>query len=338
MRSSLLLAAIFFALPALVSAQATEAEPNPWLTDLEAATKQAAETNRLVLVHFWAPWCSPCMRLEREVFSHRGLAPALDRQFVRCKLNDDKSQKISQQFGIESLPADVIITPQGQVLAKIPSPQSASEYVSQMSQVAANYQLATTQTAGQLAATTPAAMHAAGYTQGVPGAPVTAQIPNAQQATVSTAAHQPASPYQPNSPYLVQGSAPGVPPQPAATTAVVPAFALDGYCPVQLAEHQRWIPGDRAHGAVYLGHTYLFAGPEEKRRFTLEPDRFSPVAAGCDCILLLEHSQQVPGKREHGVFFGGRVYLFSSEETLARFSQDPRRYAAAIVAQSQQQR
>jgi YHS domain-containing protein/thioredoxin-related protein len=335
MRSSILTTIVLLSISSLAVGQTAPAEPNPWLTDLESATKLAADTNRLVLVHFWAPWCSPCMRLEREVFSHRGLSPALDRQFVRCKLNHDKSQKVAQQFGIESLPADVIITPQGQVLAKMPSPQSASEYVSQMSQVAANYQVANQQAgANQLAAATPGTLHAAGYTQAAPGT----SMPNAQQASANGAqqqiAQQPASPYQPNSPYLVQGSAPATPPQPAVTTAAVPAFALDGYCPVQLAEHQRWIPGDKAHGAVYLGHTYLFAGPEEKKRFTLEPDKFSPVAAGCDCILLLERSQQVPGKREHGVFFGGRVYLFSSEETLARFSQDPRRYVAAI-AQSQ---
>jgi YHS domain-containing protein len=31
--------------------------------------------------------------------------------------------------------------------------------------------------------------------------------------------------------------------------------------------------------------------------------------------------------REHGVFFGGRVYLFSSEASLEKFSRNPEAYA-----------
>ena len=43
----------------------------PWQPNLETAQRLANQTNRLVLIHFWAPWCRPCMRLEHEVFSRR---------------------------------------------------------------------------------------------------------------------------------------------------------------------------------------------------------------------------------------------------------------------------
>lgn len=79
-----------------------------------------------------------------------------------------------------------------------------------------------------------------------------------------------------------------------------------------------------------MGRTYLFAGPEEQKKFLARPDRYSPVAAGHDPVLALEGQQMVPGRREHGVFYDGRIFLFSSEESLERFSQSPSRYAPQI--------
>src|SRR5689334_6705470 len=60
-------AALLIAIASNIAAVADD--QMPWLPSLEAAQQVAARTNRLVLIHFWAPWCQPCMRLEREVFS-----------------------------------------------------------------------------------------------------------------------------------------------------------------------------------------------------------------------------------------------------------------------------
>ena len=122
-----------------------------------------------------------------------------------------------------------------------------------------------------------------------------------------------------------------------------PPFALDGYCPVRLAEHERWVPGDPRWGLIHRGRTYLFAGPEERDRFDADPDRFAPVLSGNDLVLLAEEGRIVPGRREHGAWFEGqlegrfekRVYLFSSEDSLRRFDADPYRYVT-VLAQSEQ--
>ena len=106
-----------------------------------------------------------------------------------------------------------------------------------------------------------------------------------------------------------------------------PPLGLDGYCPVALAEKQQWVLGDRRWGAIHRGRTYLFAGPEEQRRFFTDPDRYAPAVSGNDVVLATEQGQAVPGMREHGVFFGNRVYLFSSEATLEKFARNPSLYA-----------
>ncbi len=106
-----------------------------------------------------------------------------------------------------------------------------------------------------------------------------------------------------------------------------PAFGLDGFCPVSLMEKQQWVPGDPRWGMTHRGRTYLFAGPEEQARFAKDPDRYAPVVSGNDVVLATEQGQTVSGMREHGVFFGSRVYLFSSEDTLKKFAENPNLYA-----------
>jgi YHS domain-containing protein len=106
-----------------------------------------------------------------------------------------------------------------------------------------------------------------------------------------------------------------------------PSFGLDAFCPVTLCEKQQWVLGDRRWGLNYHGRTYLFAGPEELKRFNADPDRYAPVIAGNDVVTAAEKGQFVPGMREHGVFFGQRVYLFSSEESLEKFAKNPNVYA-----------
>jgi protein disulfide-isomerase len=124
-------------------------------------------------------------------------------------------------------------------------------------------------------------------------------------------------------------------PRPATAAVQAPPttqpLALDCYCPVTLTEKQQWMPGDRRWGAIHRGRTYLFAGPEEQRRFFTDPDRYAPVVAGNDIVLATEQGQAVPGMREHGVFFGNRIYLFSSEATLEKFSKNPGQYAAQTM-------
>ena len=114
-------------------------------------------------------------------------------------------------------------------------------------------------------------------------------------------------------------------PQQASTG--TPPFGLDGFCSVTLCEKQKWEPGDRRWGAIHRGRTYLFMGSDEQRRFLADPDRYAPVISGNDVVAAIDQGQAVPGVREHGVYFGGRIYLFASEASLEQFSRNPNVYA-----------
>ena len=46
--------------------------PENWLTNYDAALKQAAKEKKAILVLFTgSDWCPPCMQLERKILSHK---------------------------------------------------------------------------------------------------------------------------------------------------------------------------------------------------------------------------------------------------------------------------
>jgi len=111
-----------------------------------------------------------------------------------------------------------------------------------------------------------------------------------------------------------------------------PPLALDGYCVVSLwhdmkSRNRRWTVGDKSHGVIHRGRTYLFSDADKARRFFENPDRYAPVYSGCDVVVAAEQGRKIEGQRSHGAMFGDRIYLFSSEESLQKFENNPNRYA-----------
>lgn len=107
--------------------------PAGWLGDLSAAQAQARATNRpLVVVFSGSDWCKPCIMYEQEVFAQpEFMAYANDRlvlahfDFPRLKKNQPSAAQVklnetaAAQLNREGdFPLAVIISPEGQVLAK----------------------------------------------------------------------------------------------------------------------------------------------------------------------------------------------------------------------------
>ena len=97
-------------------------------------------------------------------------------------------------------------------------------------------------------------------------------------------------------------------------------LALDGFCPVTLAEDEDWRQGDPLWGAVHRGRTYLFTSQRHQQAFMAAPDRYSPMLSGYDPVRYIDRGELVPGVRKHGMWFGDKMYLFSDEASLQRFS------------------
>jgi thiol-disulfide isomerase/thioredoxin/YHS domain-containing protein len=336
-----------------------------WRPTLEAAAQEATQTGKLVLVHFSATWCGPCRKLESTVFQSPEFANALESRFVPVHLDADQFAALARQFGISSIPTDVILDPSGRPLDRLPCPPDALAYITKLNQVAERAGVGAQPAPSTEFVTRPIQPAAGPIGPGPSGSGYGAwggMPPSGGQAAVQGAVGPTAagtygsiSPYPPENglaaqpgvstpignptansagpqiqispPMTAQQPAAGQPLAQAAPAAAGAEFGLDGYCAVQLLEGKRWIRGDRRWGAIHRGVTFLFAGPEEQQRFLADPDRYAPVLNGHDPVQLLDYRQSLLGRREHGVYYQNRVYLFTSAETRDQFARNPDRYS-----------
>jgi protein disulfide-isomerase len=119
-----------------------------WQSDIAAAQQLAAQTNRLVLVHFWSTTCEPCMRLEQEVFNRPETVSALNTNFVCVKVNTNESVELAKTYNVTMLPTDVVLSADGRLIAQLRCPPTANQYIQQLSQAATGYRQLMAQGAG----------------------------------------------------------------------------------------------------------------------------------------------------------------------------------------------
>ena len=74
--------------------------------------KEVLESEELVLVDFWAPWCMPCRMLAPTI---EEIANEMEGKVKVCKMNVDESIKYPQQYGIMSIPT-VMLFKNGQTV------------------------------------------------------------------------------------------------------------------------------------------------------------------------------------------------------------------------------
>ena len=70
------------------------------------------------------------------MFNQPGVANAIETQFVPVKLNADENSATATWYGITRVPTDVIVTPDGQIVAKLISPPTPAAYVAEVTAAA----------------------------------------------------------------------------------------------------------------------------------------------------------------------------------------------------------
>jgi len=70
------------------------------LTD-DSFKKEVLESDQIVLVDFWAPWCGPCKQLGPII---EELAEKHHKNIKFTKLNVDDNKKMAGEYGIRSIP------------------------------------------------------------------------------------------------------------------------------------------------------------------------------------------------------------------------------------------
>ena len=86
-----------------------------WGTSFEDAKKLALATNRFIIVDFWATWCGPCKKMDRDSWDNQEVKMLLE-NYVAVKIDIDQNRDIASNYGIQSIPNMFILDAYGKVV------------------------------------------------------------------------------------------------------------------------------------------------------------------------------------------------------------------------------
>jgi thiol-disulfide isomerase/thioredoxin len=80
----------------------TASNAQGWITDFKMAQSLAKNSNKLILVDFWATWCGPCKQMDMEVWSTEE-ASSIKKNFIPVKIDIDAERSLAIQYGVRSI-------------------------------------------------------------------------------------------------------------------------------------------------------------------------------------------------------------------------------------------
>ncbi len=253
-----------------------------WRSDFKAALQEAEEKKLPLLVHFYADWCMPCQRMEREVFPSSVVKDLLGSRFVAVKVNSDHRQDLVRRYSVETLPSDLIVDSlTGRTIALHAGFQDRTGYVANASQAEARFikahagDLVVTKSVTNNAGTHPAIGHQSDQAELGDAQPVIALDGFSAVALTKNRQWNRGSPkftwdykdltyYFSTREELVEFR----------NNPEAYAPKLLGCDPVILWESDKAVAGDIRFGAFFDDELFLFKSEERRRQFKSNPEKY----------------------------------------------------------------
>lgn len=86
-----------------------------WEKDFNKAKKFARESGRPLLLDFTAPWCKPCLMMDKEFWVREDVIQAV-KPFIAVKINYDDEKDLASRYGANAIPFVVFTDPLGSMV------------------------------------------------------------------------------------------------------------------------------------------------------------------------------------------------------------------------------
>ncbi|MEW4451363.1 thioredoxin domain-containing protein [Bremerella sp. JC817] len=318
-----------------------------WAPSVDLAKRVAAAQNQLVLIHFYGDNCPPCRRLEANVFSQASFAQELERNYIPVKVNASSEPEVAKEFGVDRWPQDVVITPAGQIVYRMISPQDQNRYTTVLAQVSAKMNPNAGPQSDRMIA------------QAANTTPVTSPAPPQQPEPSVAASGSRYSNFSGNSTAPPAAAPNGMAPQqPAAAPSNYSRFASHGGnaqpgMPAEPASQSRFAPANPAASAPgpaaapassqFASNQQPVAPPAMPPRQSAPAPSAPPAAApaaqpgqpkfamdGYCPVTLVEQMKWQKGDPRWGAQHQGQVYLFSSQADQQKFLSNPNKFSPVM--------
>ena len=74
--------------------------------------------DKKIYIHFWADWCTFCLKMEKETFANPAVANLLRENFFLIKVNTDKDQRVADAFKVKGLPSNLFLSEDGSEITR----------------------------------------------------------------------------------------------------------------------------------------------------------------------------------------------------------------------------
>ena len=97
---------------------------------LEAALAKAGETDKMVVIDFFATWCAPCKMMDKETWPHEDVVAWVEKHAILIKVDVDKEEALAKEFNVTMMPTIVFLKADKSEISRMVGGYPATEFVS----------------------------------------------------------------------------------------------------------------------------------------------------------------------------------------------------------------
>ncbi|MCH8853060.1 MAG: thioredoxin family protein [Planctomycetes bacterium] len=97
---------------------------------LEAALAKAGETDKMVVIDFFATWCGPCKQMDKDTWPDEDVVAWVEKHAILIKVDVDKEEAVAKEFNITAMPTIVFLKADKSEISRFVDAYSATQFVS----------------------------------------------------------------------------------------------------------------------------------------------------------------------------------------------------------------